>query len=99
MGDDKKSKKSDSTPTYRLYDQCYIACGSTPHEKARRTYEGGGQYDRHINFKKSKNGGEHWPYWKFTPTAHGWKIERREWGDEKKMEFNFIMYAPPPSAK
>ena len=95
----KKSKKSNSTPTYRLYDHCYIACESTPDEKARKTYEGGGQYDRHTNFKKSKNGGEHWPYWKFTPTAHGWKIERREWKDGCKMEFNFIMYAPPPSAK
>jgi hypothetical protein len=97
----KKSKKSDSTPTYRLYDHCYIACETTSDKKARKTYEGGGQYDIHTNFKLQNQtpNGVQWPYWKFTTTRHGWKIERREWGDEDKMEFNFIMYAPPLSAE
>ena len=90
-----EARPNSTKPTsYKLYDHCYIACASTADAKAKENYTHG-QYDLHINVKNENGEDSTWPYWKFSPTRHGWKIERREWNDDSKMEFHFIMYAPP----
>ena len=86
-------KKIKST-SYKLYDHCYIACASTAADNAKSKYTEE-QYERHNNVKKKYGENSTWPYWKFSPTKHGWKLERREWNDVSKMAFHFIMYAPP----
>ena len=87
--------KATEPTSYKLYDHCYIACPSLSKKNAKEKY-GDTQYELHINVK-NKYGEDSfsWPYWKFSPTLHGWKLERREWNDESKMAFHFIMYAPP----